>query len=95
MLDKKQKIELKKLGHKLDPVIHIGKEKLSPSAVSNILRELANHELIKIKVNDNAMASPKELIKELEVLTQGEVIQTIGKMLLLYKENKEDPKLII
>jgi RNA-binding protein len=91
MLTTKQKKELKKLGHKLDPVIHIGKEKLSSSAVTNILRELENHELIKIKINDNALISPKEIIKDIEVMTSGEVVQTIGKMLLLYKANEEDP----
>ncbi len=93
MLTTKQKQYLKKLGHHLDPIINIGKETITPNVVQHLIKALSDHELVKIKINSNALSSPKELVKDLEALTKADVIQTIGKMLLIYKENSEEPKI--
>ncbi|MBF0446245.1 MAG: YhbY family RNA-binding protein [Magnetococcales bacterium] len=95
MLKPNQIKQLKVLGHHLDPVVHVGKDLLSINAVANIMRELDNHELIKIRLNDNASASKIEVKKELESVTCGEVVQMIGKVLLLYKQNPKEPKIVL
>lgn len=87
----KEKIYLRGLGHKLKPIVHIGKEGLSEEFIANLNDCLEQHELFKIKILDSAPAGKKEIAKEVEKATKGSVVQSIGKTLLLYKPFKDNP----
>ncbi|MDR3630852.1 MAG: ribosome assembly RNA-binding protein YhbY [Desulfocapsaceae bacterium] len=91
-LSGKQKKYLKGLGHHLSPVILIGKEGISPQLIEATAQELKNHELIKIKIGNNSTVTKQDAVQTLTTATGGELVQLIGKSLLLYKENPERPK---
>ena len=89
----KQKNYLRGLGHHLKPLVQIGKDGLTVEFAKNLDDELERHELIKIKVLENAREGKKELAVEIEKKTGGAVIQVIGKIILVYRPSKEEPKI--
>jgi RNA-binding protein len=91
-LNGRQKKYLKGLGHHLSPVILIGKEGMSPRLIEATTLELQNHELIKIKIGNNSNVAKQDAALTLTEATGGELVQLIGKTLLLYRENPEKPQ---
>lgn len=57
-------------------------------------RPLEARELIKISVLKNCMDDPREIAETLAERTQSQVVQVIGKKIVLYKEGKDDKKKI-
>ena len=55
---------------------------------------LAARELIKISVLQNCMDDPKELAALVGERTRSQVVQVIGKKIVLYKEGKDEKKKI-
>ena len=88
----KQRAYLKSLAMTMDPIFQIGKGSLTPENTSAIAEALA--ELIKINVLQNCMDDPKELARTLAERTHSQVVQVIGKKIVLYKEGKDDKKKI-
>ena len=90
----KQRAYLKSLAMKMDSIFQIGKGSMSPSLTSAILEALEARELIKISVLQNCADDPKELAQMVAERTRSEVVQVIGKKIVLYKEGKDDKKKI-
>jgi RNA-binding protein len=88
-LSGKQKRYLKGLGHHLSPVVLVGKEGMSPKLIEAASLELQHHELIKIKIGNNSNVAKQDAASTLTAATGSELVQLIGKTLLLYKENPE------
>jgi len=89
MLSTKQKKQLRALGHQLQPVVHIGKDGLSLNVIQNIQNALDAHELIKIQVLKSCPNTMLELVLDISHLTNSQLVQSIGKTLLMYKTSKE------
>ena len=53
-LSNKQTKFLRGLGHKLSPLVLIGKEGVTPNLLKAVEAELASHELIKVKIGNNS-----------------------------------------
>ena len=83
-----QKKFLRKLGHDLNPVVYIGKEGLSETVVSAIDEALDHHELIKIKIINTDKISKQEAADRVPELSHSQLVQLIGKTLLVYRRNK-------
>lgn len=92
ILSNKQVKYLRGIGHKLSPLILVGKEGLSESLVAAVATELDNHELIKVKIGNNSDVDKRDAATLLPQLTSSILVQLIGKTLLLYKENPERNK---
>ena len=91
----KQKRYLRSLAHSLKPVVQVGKQGLSSETLRQIEQQLEDHELIKVRVLD---ASPQDLrlcASELEKNESFEVVQLIGKTLVLYRPRQENPTIQI
>ncbi|ENV34420.1 ribosome assembly RNA-binding protein YhbY [Acinetobacter gerneri] len=85
---------LRQIGHALNPVVMIGGQGLSENVVEETNRALNDHELIKIKIAGEDRELRVAIIAEIAKVTQSEVVQTIGKVALLYKKAaKQNPKL--
>ena len=85
---------LRQIGHALNPVVMIGDKGLSESVVEELHRALNDHELIKVKVGGEDRVARAVLITEIADNTSSEVVQTIGKIALLYKKAaKQNQKL--
>ncbi len=83
---------LRGLGHKLSPLVLVGKEGISESLLKAVQTELVNHELIKVKVGSNSEVDKKEAARIIPEASQSSLVQFIGKTLLLYKANPKRPK---
>jgi RNA-binding protein len=83
-----QKKFLRRLGHGLNPVIYIGKEGLSETVVLAIDEALDAHELIKIKIINTDKISKQEAADRVPELSNSQLVQLIGKTLLVYRRNK-------
>lgn len=91
----KQRAYLKGLAMTMDPIFQIGKASLTPENTKAISEALAARELIKISVLQNCMDDPRELADMVAERTRSQVVQVIGKKIVLYKEGKEEKKKIM
>lgn len=91
----KQRAYLKGLAMNLDPVFQIGKNSLTPELTAAIQEALDARELIKVSVLQNCLDDPKELAGLVSERTRSQVVQVIGKKIVLYKEGKDDKKKIV
>ena len=90
----KQRAYLKGLAMNLDPIFQIGKNSMTPEVTKAIQEALDARELIKVSVLQNCMDDPREIAETLAERTQSQVVQVIGKKIVLYKEGKDDKKKI-
>lgn len=90
----KQRAYLKSLAMKIDPIYNIGKGSISPELVQGVRDALEARELIKVGVLQNCMDDPKELATVLAERTRSQVVQVIGKKIVLYREGKKEKKKI-
>jgi len=89
----KQRAYLKGLAMKLDPVFNVGKSSITPELTSAIAEVLETRELIKISVLKNCLDEPREIAEVLAERTHSQVVQVIGKKIVLYKESKDNKKI--
>ena len=93
ILSEAQKKHLRGLGHKLKPVVMIGEGGLSPSLLEEYETSLQHHELIKVSVRVGARKDRDAVIGELCAVGSAELVQRIGNMALLYRENPDKKKI--
>lgn len=92
-LKSKQRQYLKGLGHSLKPVIQVGKDGLSAAVLSSISKALDDHELIKVNVLETADLDRKEASQQISSTLNAEVVQTLGRKILLFRRHQEKPKI--
>ena len=88
----KQRAYLKGLAMTMDPIFQIGKSSLTPENTKAIDEALEARELIKISV---LLDDPKEIAAVVAERTRSQVVQVIGKKIVLYREGKKEKKKII
>ena len=91
-LSGKDRRALRALGHHLKPIVQIGQGGITPGLIEAVGEALADHELIKVKVLEGAPLERDEAADELAEALGAEVAQTLGRTILLYRENPEDRK---
>lgn len=85
---------LRRIAHHLDPVVSIGEAGVSEAVIAETNRALSDHELIKVKIHGESRDARGELAAALAAGCGAEQIQSIGKVLVLYRANPEpDPNL--
>ncbi len=89
----KQRAYLKSLATRLDPVFQVGKSSLTPELTEAIGQAFNNNELIKVAVLKNCMDDPGEIARTVAERTHSQVVQVIGKKFVLYRPDKEKPKI--
>lgn len=88
MLTGKQKSHLRALGHKLKPLIQIGKKEVETSLIDEANAALDHHELIKVKLLENCLLDRHEASEILAGACSAEIAQILGKTFLLYRPAK-------
>ena len=91
----KQRAYLKSLAMKIDPIFQIGTSSMSPGLTEAISEALEARELIKISVLNNCADDPRELAEIIAERTRSQIVQVIGKKIVLYREGKDDKKKIM
>ena len=82
-----KRAELRKIAQKLEPVMQVGKEGLSINVVNTADQALYARELIKVTVLESCESSTREVANELSKRCGADVVQVIGRKIVLYKEN--------
>ena len=89
----KQRSYLKGLAMTMDPIFQLGKSSLTPENTQAIAEALEARELIKINVLQNCADDPNEFAQIVAERTHSQVVQVIGKKIVLYKESKNKKKI--
>lgn len=89
----KQRAYLKSLAMKTDPIMQIGKATVTPEITKAVDDALEARELIKIHVLKNCFADTKEIAAVLAERTHSDIVQVIGKKIVLYRESKKKKKI--
>jgi len=90
----KQRAYLKSLAQTMDPIFQVGKASMTPTLTAAIAEALAARELIKISVLQNCMDNPGDIAHMVAERIRSQVVQVIGKKIILYKEGKDEKKKI-
>ncbi|GAA4653154.1 ribosome assembly RNA-binding protein YhbY [Anaerocolumna aminovalerica] len=89
----KQRAYLKGLAMNIDPIYQVGKSSITPELTIGLNEALEARELVKIHVLKNCLDDPKEIANILGERTHSEVVQVIGKKIVLYRESKNKKKI--
>lgn len=96
MLTSKQRAQLRAMANTLNDMVLIGKEGLTDAVIEQAEQVLEKHELIKIKILETAMLSPREAQEILCDELDAEPIQCIGTKAVIFRvarqpENRHIP----
>ncbi len=83
------------MAHALKPVVQVGKQGATETVGAAVARALLDHELIKVKVLSESPASPDDVGAALAELTSSELVQRIGRIVVLYKPHPNKHKIAI
>ena len=84
----KQRAYLMSLASTLSPIFQVGKSSLTPELTEAIGEAFNTRELIKIAVLKNCFDDCNQIAQMLAERTRSEVVQVIGKKIVLYRESK-------
>ena len=89
----KQRAYLKSLAMTMEPILQLGKSCVTPEFTKSVNEALEARELIKISVLQNCMDDPSQMAQVLAERTGSQVVQVIGKKIVLYKPSKDKKKI--
>ena len=86
-LSVKHKQRLKAKAHALNPVVFIGQQGITENVINEINHNLTDHELIKIRIQENDREVRHEMFHATCEAVLGEAVQLIGKIGIIYRKN--------
>ena len=95
MFTSKQRAYLKSLASVENAIFQIGKAGCTPEVTTAIEQALNARELIKISVLNNSDEDPREVAQMIAERTHSEVVQVIGKKIVLYKKSEDNPTIVL
>lgn len=94
MLNGKQKRYLRGLASTEKALFQIGKDALSDNLIEQVSNCIDKRELVKVSVLKNSPVDIKETAFDLARLTDSELVQIIGRTIILYRQ-AEEPKILL
>ena len=91
----KQRRHLRALGQQLSATLHVGHDGVTDAVVAQADAQLTAHELIKIRVSENAPESRHDVAEALAARTGAELAQVIGRTALLYRRRADEPAIVL
>jgi RNA-binding protein len=86
-----QRRHLRKLAHRLKPVVHVGAAGMGPPLLDALDKALADHELVKVRLHE---PTDKKLIaRTLAEKSGAELCGLVGHTAILYLANPEAPQI--
>jgi len=89
MLTGKQKSFLRARAHDMQPIVQVGKSLVTETVIDTVVKALEARELIKISVLQNCLAEPKEVAEVIAKQADAQVVQVIGRVIILYKKSSK------
>ena len=93
MITSKQRSQLKSIAQNEDTIIMIGKGGINDTVICSVKGALKAREIVKGRVLENSMVTPREACAALAEACGAEPVQVIGSKFVLYKRNNENPKI--
>ena len=93
MLTQNQKKQLKGLANKLETKYQVGKKDISDTVIDMLNKALTAHELIKVDIMRGYEGEIEPLAMELSLRLKAEVVQIVGRVIVLFRRNKEKPQI--
>ena len=93
MLTGKQKRFLRSEAHHLTPIFQVGKGGVNENLIKQIGEALEVRELIKVSILDTCGENKSEVAESLAEGADAELVQLIGRTVVLYKESTEQKKI--
>lgn len=91
MLSGKEKRFLRSLANTMEPVVQVGKGGVGESVLFSLNEALTARELVKVRVLKNCLDEIPDVAAELAAQSGAELVQIIGRNVLLYRQNPEKP----
>lgn len=92
-LSGKQRRYLRSLGHHLEPVVQLGKQGFTDGVVAAVSEALERHELVKVRIGTECPDDRHDVAARLAPAVKGEVVQVLGRTLLVYRRHPKEPKI--
>ena len=89
-LNKQEIWALRARAHHLNPVVMVGQHGLTEAVIRETETALRAHELIKVRVLGDERDERLLIGEELCAATGAQLVQHIGKLLVLYRERPDD-----
>ncbi len=93
MLNSKQRAALRAMANRLDPIMQVGKDGITPELTATVGDALEARELIKMNVLETAPVDAREAADELAEKNGADVVAVIGRRFVLYRESKTKKKI--
>ena len=91
-LTSKQRAQLRGIANGIDTILIVGKDGIGENLVKQANDALEAREIIKGRVLENSLLSPREAAEALAPLTRSEVVQVIGTKFVLSRQSHDKNK---
>ena len=92
-LTSKQRAYLRSLAVNEPTIMQVGKDGITENLVKTVSDALEARELIKLSVLENSEESPRSAAEALAMATGADVVCTIGRKMVLYRESETHKKI--
>jgi RNA-binding protein len=92
-LSGKQRRYLRGLAHNQKAIVQVGKDGITDEVTRALDQALFDHELVKVKLGQNALVDRDQAAAELAERSGSEVAQVLGSTVVLYRRHPEDPRI--
>lgn len=89
----KQRRYLRGLGNQLQPVVWVGVKGVNEGVRVAIASAFEHADLLKIKLQEGFAGDRHETAQQLAHASNAELVQVLGKTILLYRRHAEKPKI--
>ena len=76
--------------HHLNAIFQIGKDGLHETQIIGIDEALESRELIKVKILESCQQDKNEIASELSLKLDAEIVQILGRTIILYRESEKE-----
>ena len=94
MLTSKQRAKLKSIVATTETILQVGKGGVGDQLVKQVDDALTARELVKLHALETAPEEPGTLAQALADATRSEVVQVIGRRMVLYRRNAKKPVIV-
>ena len=83
---------LRAAGHRLSPVVQVGKEGVSEAVLRQLDEQLLAHELVKVRIGAESPEDRFEAAGRLGNASGAQIAQILGRTVLVYRKHPEEPR---
>jgi RNA-binding protein len=89
-LTARDRVQLKARAHHLKPIVRVGQAGLSDAFIAEVERALADHELIKVRLDSDDRQARDAAADEICARTSSASVQRVGKVLVIWRPKPDE-----